>query len=143
MPEHLNKEFFANQVVQTITRMVEDAVMDTAGLQTVERMEKQLEDQIHKYTQEYKKIEVKNFKKFDRYSVTCGGLNILTGPNNAGKSTILDALRIASDVLKFASYRKPAPISCNGDIVFGFETQTQWTESIELAGSEFAQNLLT
>ena len=32
--------------------------------------------------------------------------------------------------------------TANHDIVFGFETQTQWTESIELAGSEFAQNLL-
>jgi putative transcriptional regulator len=28
------------------------------------------------------------------------------------------------------------------DIVFGQNSQTQWTESIELAGSEFAQNLL-
>ena len=30
----------------------------------------------------------------------------------------------------------------NPEIVFGYQTQAQWTESIELAGSEFAQNLL-
>lgn len=30
----------------------------------------------------------------------------------------------------------------NENIVFDFDSQTQWTESIELSGSEFAQNLL-
>ncbi len=68
-----------------------------------------------------KKIEIRNFKKFDRYSVSCSNLNVLTGPNNAGKSTILDALRITADVLKYSSYRRATPINCNGEVVFGFE----------------------
>ena len=32
--------------------------------------------------------------------------------------------------------------TANPEIVFGFQTQTQWTEAIELAGSEFAQKIL-
>jgi putative AlgH/UPF0301 family transcriptional regulator len=32
--------------------------------------------------------------------------------------------------------------TANLDIVFDFKNQDQWTEAIELAGSEFAQNLL-
>lgn len=32
--------------------------------------------------------------------------------------------------------------TANEDIVFDYNSQSQWTESIELAGSEFAQNLL-
>lgn len=32
--------------------------------------------------------------------------------------------------------------TANPEIVFGLDAQEQWTESIELAGSEFAQNML-
>ncbi|MHA3980887.1 ATP-dependent nuclease [Halovulum sp. GXIMD14794] len=52
-------------------------------------------------------IQLKNFKKFRSFRVDCGVTNILTGRNNAGKSSILDALRVAHDVLKFAFRRKP------------------------------------
>ena len=34
-------------------------------------------------------------------------MNVLTGPNNAGKSSILDALRICKDVLRFTTRRGP------------------------------------
>ena len=39
-------------------------------------------------------ITLQNFKKFKNYEVICRPHNILIGRNNAGKSTILDALRI-------------------------------------------------
>lgn len=52
-------------------------------------------------------IQLKNFKKFRSFRVDCRATNILTGRNNAGKSSILDALRVAHDVLKFAFRRNP------------------------------------
>jgi hypothetical protein len=52
-------------------------------------------------------IQLRNFKKFRRFRIDCGATNILTGKNNAGKSSILDALRVAHDVLRYASRRKP------------------------------------
>ncbi|QFT71773.1 ATP-dependent endonuclease [Ruegeria sp. THAF33] len=52
-------------------------------------------------------IQLKNFKKFRSFRIDCGATNILTGKNNAGKSSILDALRVAHDVLRYASRRKP------------------------------------
>ena len=52
-------------------------------------------------------IQLKNFKKFRGFRLDAGSKNILTGKNNAGKSSILDALRVAHDVLRFASRRVP------------------------------------
>ena len=56
-------------------------------------------------------IHLKNFKQFENYSVSCRDVNILTGPNNAGKSSILDALRICKDVVRFASRKNPEMVS--------------------------------
>jgi len=52
-------------------------------------------------------IQLKNFKKFRSFRLNSGATNILTGRNNAGKSSILDALRVAHDVLRFSSRRVP------------------------------------
>ncbi|OWJ71416.1 hypothetical protein CDV50_10080 [Haematobacter massiliensis] len=52
-------------------------------------------------------IQLKNFKKFRGFRLDAGPKNILTGKNNAGKSSILDALRVTHDVLRFASRRVP------------------------------------
>jgi hypothetical protein len=52
-------------------------------------------------------IQLRNFKKFRSFRIDCGATNILTGRNNAGKSSILDALRVAHDVLRYTSRRKP------------------------------------
>ena len=43
-------------------------------------------------------IQFQNFKRFDRFSISCRAVNILVGPNNAGKSTALEALRVLRDV---------------------------------------------
>lgn len=52
-------------------------------------------------------IQLKNFKKFRSFRLNSGATNILTGRNNAGKSSILDALRVAHDVLRFSARRVP------------------------------------
>jgi len=52
-------------------------------------------------------LSVQNYKRFERFTVSCRQSNILVGPNNAGKSTVLDALRIANAVHRYASRTKP------------------------------------
>lgn len=39
--------------------------------------------------------------------MTCRDRNVFVGPNNAGKSTVLDALRLLADVARFAQNRLP------------------------------------
>ena len=52
-------------------------------------------------------VEFRNFKAFRRFSVSLGDTNILVGPNNCGKSTVISALRILSAGLKRANARRP------------------------------------
>ena len=47
-------------------------------------------------------IKFTNFKALDNYSVSFGETNILVGPNNAGKSTIISAFRILDVALRKA-----------------------------------------
>lgn len=54
-----------------------------------------------------KSIQITNFKKFGNFSISCKKTNILTGPNNAGKSSVLDALRITADIMRFTYRKKP------------------------------------
>jgi putative ATP-dependent endonuclease of OLD family len=44
------------------------------------------------------KLEVENFRQFENFSIEFNkGLNLLVGENNAGKSSVIDAVRIALD----------------------------------------------
>ena len=72
-----------------------------------------------------KKIHLENFKKFSCLTINCEKQNILTGWNNAGKSTTLDALRIVHDVLKFAARRKPHLINFEDEICASYELGQQ------------------
>ncbi|WP_265520073.1 AAA family ATPase [Nitratireductor luteus] len=55
-----------------------------------------------------KTIRFKDYKKFENFTVACKSTNILVGPNNAGKSTILDALRILDAVDRYAAKNRPS-----------------------------------
>ncbi len=57
-------------------------------------------------------IKFKNYKAFRDYSVSLKGFNVLVGPNNAGKSTILGAIRILSEAIRKA--RSKTPIQLDG-----------------------------
>ncbi|PSK87665.1 AAA15 family ATPase/GTPase [Limimaricola soesokkakensis] len=52
-------------------------------------------------------IEFKDYKSFAHFKLSARERNVLVGPNNAGKSTVLDAFRIAFDVIRSASKRAP------------------------------------
>jgi len=67
-------------------------------------------------------IHFKNFKALQDFSVTIKDFNVLTGPNNSGKSTILDGIRVLQGAYRFASRRNPASIRLpDGKSVFGYE----------------------
>lgn len=72
-----------------------------------------------------KEIHLENFKKFSSLRINCESQNILTGRNNAGKSTALDSLRIVHDVLKFASRRTPNLVNFENEICASYELGQQ------------------
>jgi AAA15 family ATPase/GTPase len=53
------------------------------------------------------RVEFSRFKAFKRFSLSLRHFNILVGPNNAGKSTILAAFRILAAGMRRAYSRKP------------------------------------
>jgi energy-coupling factor transporter ATP-binding protein EcfA2 len=53
------------------------------------------------------RVDFSRFKAFNAFSLQLRHFNILVGPNNAGKSTILAAFRILAAAIRRASTRKP------------------------------------
>jgi len=51
-------------------------------------------------------LDLWNFKAFERFTMTLGTNAFLVGPNNAGKSTLIAATRVAAGMLDQASKRK-------------------------------------
>lgn len=49
-----------------------------------------------------RKIEFSDYKAFPHFTLSARPRNVIVGPNNAGKSTVLDAFRIAFDALRYA-----------------------------------------
>lgn len=67
-------------------------------------------------------IRFTNYKSFKQFSLTLTQFNILVGPNNAGKSTVIGALKILAEGLRKARARKPILIdSPKGNQVFGYQ----------------------
>ena len=52
-------------------------------------------------------LDLWNFKAFERFTMTLGASAFLVGPNNAGKSTLIAAARVAAGMLEHASRRMP------------------------------------
>lgn len=51
------------------------------------------------------KIKLKNFRCFEDYTVEFNKFNVMVGKNNSGKSTIIDALKLISNVIRYSQYR--------------------------------------
>src|SRR3954452_8732514 len=58
----------------------------------------------------FTRVEFTRFKAFKRFSLSLRHFNILVGPNNAGKSTILAAFRILAAGMRRAYSRNPEVI---------------------------------
>jgi predicted ATP-dependent endonuclease of OLD family len=63
-----------------------------------------------------KQLRIVNFRSFKDFTVTFGDGAYLVGPNNAGKSTLLTALRVADVLLRFAMRRKSENLSLDNEI---------------------------
>jgi energy-coupling factor transporter ATP-binding protein EcfA2 len=69
---------------------------------------------------QFTSVSFRNYKAFKRYSITLRDFNVLVGPNNAGKSTIIGAFRILSEGLRKAAARKPEFIHLPGRDEVGY-----------------------
>jgi len=65
-------------------------------------------------------VHFKNFKAFKDYWVSLNDFNVLVGPNNSGKSTILGAFRILSEGMRKARARNPIWIPGPSHRVMGY-----------------------
>lgn len=61
-----------------------------------------------------------NYKAFKNYSLSLQDVNILVGPNNSGKSTIISAFRVLDYALKVANARKATRVETyEGTMAYG------------------------
>lgn len=84
-------------------------------------------------------LKFTNFKALRNYSVSLGETNILVGPNNAGKSTVISAFRILDVALRKAkrlkAERVPLP---NGSTGFGHRVpEQQISVSLENVATDY------
>lgn len=71
---------------------------------------------VHQFTS----ISFRNYKALRQFSISLGGFNILVGPNNSGKSTILGAFRILAEGMRKAMSRNPEFLSFRGEEAWGY-----------------------
>lgn len=63
-----------------------------------------------------KRLRLQRYKGFSDYSVSfTAGMNVLVGPNNAGKTTIINAMRLAGALLGIAQKRAPNSAFTDGE----------------------------
>lgn len=67
-----------------------------------------------------RRIEFSNFKAFRKYSLSISEVNILVGPNNSGKSTVIGALRTLDAAVRFARSRAPARVFVGEESFIGY-----------------------
>jgi len=61
------------------------------------------------------RLDLQAFKAFSRFTVTFGDQSFLVGPNSAGKSTVIAALRTAGQMLRHAQRRQVDYDGADGD----------------------------
>lgn len=83
------------------------------------------------------RVEFNRFKAFRRFTINLKHFNILVGPNNAGKSTIITAFRILSAAMRRANSRNPSLVQGPNGSVRGYEVDL---ESISVAAENIFYN---
>ncbi|MET4316659.1 AAA family ATPase [Bradyrhizobium sp. RT5a] len=69
----------------------------------------------------FTKVRFRNFKSLRDFTVHLRAMNVLVGPNNAGKSTVLDAFRIIMAAHSFAARRLQHTIHINRETIVGYD----------------------
>ena len=72
---------------------------------------------------QFVRVEFTRFKAFELFVITLRHFNILVGPNNAGKSTILAAFRILAAAMRRANTRSPEAIGGPQGIVLAYAVE--------------------
>jgi predicted ATP-dependent endonuclease of OLD family len=54
-----------------------------------------------------RRVELTNFKAFERLTVHIRDDAFLVGPNNAGKSTLIAAVKASAHMLRYARHKSP------------------------------------
>ncbi|WP_291829107.1 AAA family ATPase [Bosea sp. (in: a-proteobacteria)] len=67
-----------------------------------------------------RRIAFSNFKAFASYSLALSDVNILVGPNNSGKSTIIGALRTLDAAVRLARTRAPSRLHIGETTAVGY-----------------------
>jgi hypothetical protein len=68
------------------------------------------------------KLTLTNFRKFEKFSLKLRSGNVLVGPNNCGKSSILDAFRLLEACFRYTRSKTPTLLQIDGEgIVYGYE----------------------
>jgi energy-coupling factor transporter ATP-binding protein EcfA2 len=65
-------------------------------------------------------LQLVNFKAFDRFRVRLGEDTFLVGPNNAGKSTLISAVRAAAHMLRLASNKPPDRTAAENSMLLAY-----------------------
>ena len=67
------------------------------------------------------RVDFNRFKAFETFTLHLRHFNILVGPNNAGKSTILTAFRILAAAMRKAVSRKPEIVQTPRGLGYGYK----------------------
>jgi hypothetical protein len=66
------------------------------------------------------RIIFRNFKALADFSLSLRDVNLLVGPNNSGKSTIISALRVLDNGVRFARTRAPTQVFIGDEAKIGY-----------------------
>jgi len=66
-------------------------------------------------------VKFRNFKSLKDFTIHLRTVNVLVGPNNAGKSTILDGFRVMMAAHAYASRRLPHAVRVKNKTITGYE----------------------
>lgn len=66
-------------------------------------------------------LRFRQFKGLRDFQLVLRQTNVLVGPNNAGKSSVLDALRILAAAVRFARRRNPTHVSVGDGHIYGWD----------------------
>lgn len=66
-------------------------------------------------------VRFSHYKAFSSYTIHLHEFNVLVGPNNSGKSTVVSAFRILNEGLRRANARSPERVEVDGLLTLGYK----------------------
>lgn len=78
------------------------------------------------------RVRLRNFKAFEDFTMTMTGDAFIVGPNNAGKSTLISAIRLGASLLRHATARAPSRgVSDTGVLGVGYPIPSDQSVFVE------------